>query len=235
MSDPEDFFARWSRRKREAKTEESSGPSPEASVRSEKSFPDRPIDDQPNDVAGKQTTPAFDLSKLPSLDSIGPNTDIRMFVQPGVPGALSREALRRAWSADPAIRDFVGLSENSWDFTRSDSIEGFGPLQPADNVRQLLAQIFNDSPAEPDKPAVSTGEAALQADAAQTQQANTPVGVTTEEETAPHSKHGEANLSATENEILHRNRIDDASQRESSAASSATMRIRRKHGGALPT
>lgn len=29
---------------------------------------------------------------------------------------------------DPVIRDFIGLSENSWDFTDPDSIPGFGSL-----------------------------------------------------------------------------------------------------------
>ena len=61
--------------------------------------------------------PEFDLTSLPSLESITAATDIRAFLAPGVPPELTRAALRRAWSADPAIRDFVGLPENDWDFT----------------------------------------------------------------------------------------------------------------------
>jgi hypothetical protein len=34
----------------------------------------------------------------------------------------------RALWADPAIKDFVGASENGWDFTKPDGIPGFGSL-----------------------------------------------------------------------------------------------------------
>jgi hypothetical protein len=78
-----------------------------------------------------------------------------MFMQPGVPEALSRAALRRAWSADPAIRDFIGLAENSWDFTASDGMHGFGALDPAD-AKRLLAQLFSES--EPKVEAIAEGE-----------------------------------------------------------------------------
>ncbi len=62
---------------------------------------------------------AFDPASLPPIESINALSDIRAFLAPGVPAALTRAALRRAWVADPAIRDFVGLSENSWDFNDS--------------------------------------------------------------------------------------------------------------------
>ena len=38
-------------------------------------------------------------------NSITAATDIRAFLAPGVPAELTRAALRRAWTADPAIRD----------------------------------------------------------------------------------------------------------------------------------
>lgn len=34
-----------------------------------------------------------------------------------------------AMLADPAVRAFVGLSENDWDFSRPHTIPGFGPLE----------------------------------------------------------------------------------------------------------
>jgi hypothetical protein len=55
---------------------------------------------------------------LPPIESIGDKSDIRGFLAPGVPVELTRAALRHAWVADPTIHDFVGLSENSWDFNR---------------------------------------------------------------------------------------------------------------------
>ena len=115
MSDAE-FLKRWSRRKQEAKeTAKAAEQAPlvEAAV-------------TPPDTALPE--PEIDLSKLPSLDSITAATDITEFLRKGIPAELSRAALRRAWTADPAIRDFVGLAENAWDFTDPDAIPGFGAL-----------------------------------------------------------------------------------------------------------
>jgi hypothetical protein len=52
---------------------------------------------------------------LPPIESINAESDIRCFLAPGVSVELTRAALRHAWVADPAIHDFVGLSENSVD------------------------------------------------------------------------------------------------------------------------
>jgi len=58
------------------------------------------------------------------------------------PGFL-RAALRRAWSLDPAVRDFVGLSENSWDFNEPNEMTGFGPID-RQAVGQLLARLLGE-------------------------------------------------------------------------------------------
>ena len=47
-----------------------------------------------------------------AIASISPATDLAAFLKPGAPVELTRAALRRAWISDPAIRDFVGLSED---------------------------------------------------------------------------------------------------------------------------
>ena len=153
MTEPSDFLSRWSRRKREAKAEADV----DSDIAQSQRTGELPIDadgtqgKQPDNhqLQGDRHDEAkpeaiFDLSKLPSLESIGPATDIRVFLQPGVPEALSRAALRRAWSADPGIRDFIGLAENSWDFTSNDGMHGFGALDPAD-AKRLLAQFFADN------------------------------------------------------------------------------------------
>ena len=48
--------------------------------------------------------------------TITAETDIRAFLQKGVPAQLTRAALRRAWVADPNIRNFREIAENQWDF-----------------------------------------------------------------------------------------------------------------------
>jgi Protein of unknown function (DUF3306) len=79
-------------------------------------------------------------ANLPPIESIGAGSDIRPFLAPDVPADLTRAALRRAWSTDPAIRDFIGLSENSGDFNAQDGVPGFGSL-----IRQLLARTTGEA------------------------------------------------------------------------------------------
>jgi hypothetical protein len=83
---------------------------------------------------------AFDPASLPSLEQIAADTDIGAFLKSGVPAELTRAALRRAWASDPAIRDFIGIAENQWDFNDPDGIPGFGPLLATDGAPAALTQ-----------------------------------------------------------------------------------------------
>jgi hypothetical protein len=112
MSKPENFLTRWSRRKRDA-----------AVV-----------------VVLQAEPPSPDLSLLPPIESILAATDIRPFLQAGVPADLTRAALRSAWAADPAIRDFIGIAENQWDFNDPAGIPGFGPLGATDAAPSRLGR-----------------------------------------------------------------------------------------------
>jgi hypothetical protein len=138
----EDFLSRWSRRKQQAQEPPAATkpPEPQAGPPSP-----RPAD-APAATANKPAPPeedAFDLSTLPPIDSITAATDVTAFLRKGVPPDLARAALRRAWVADPTIRDFVGLAENDWDFTDPNAMPGFGPLdQTPEQVRELVARIF---------------------------------------------------------------------------------------------
>jgi hypothetical protein len=84
----------------------------------------------------------FDPAGLPSIEAFTANTDITGFLQSRVPAELTRAALRRAWASDPAIRDFIGIADNQWDFNDPNAIPGFGPLQEQDNAPALLAQAL---------------------------------------------------------------------------------------------
>ena len=61
-----------------------------------------------------------------------------------MPADVTREALRLAWSTDPAIRDFVGLSENSRDFNAPGGVPGFGPLT-TDGSSRLVARTTEET------------------------------------------------------------------------------------------
>ncbi|HET9902317.1 MAG TPA: DUF3306 domain-containing protein [Xanthobacteraceae bacterium] len=153
------FLARWSARKRAAAHGAASEPL-EA-----KTSPPAQTRPPPEDQA------ASDPARLPPLDSISALSDVRAFLAEGVPAELKRAALRRAWEADPAIRDFVGLSENAWDFNAPESLAGFGALS-GEAAKKLLAQATgqvdeppaqqeqrteSDVRASPDEPGMSTG------------------------------------------------------------------------------
>ena len=93
----------------------------------------------PPDAAETPADAEVDLSSLPPIESITGGTDITAFLRKGIPPELSRAALRRAWAADPSIRDFVGLAENAWDFNDPDAMPGFGPLDCSEE--QLAALV----------------------------------------------------------------------------------------------
>jgi hypothetical protein len=86
----------------------------------------------------------FDPSGLPSIETIDANTDVRAFLQSRVPTELTRAALRRVWTSDPAIRDFIGIAENQWDFNDPNAIPGFGPLEVTGNEPAVLTQILGE-------------------------------------------------------------------------------------------
>ena len=139
MSEREAFLTRWSRRKREAAAGQ------HEAAREEAAFPE--ADAQSSQAPGEIPVPQAEMPaqpELPPVESIDAATDIRAFLNKGVPQDLTRAALRRAWSSDPAIRDFIGLSENSWDFTAPEGVPGFAPSVP-ETARELLAQMFSAS------------------------------------------------------------------------------------------
>lgn len=179
MSD-EEFLKRWSRRKQEVREGEQKAAAP-APLQAESAAATTAVPIEPE----------IDLSKLPSLDSITAATDITDFLRKGIPAELSRAALRRAWAADPAIRDFVGLAENAWDFTDPNAIPGFGALQgtpeqigamvervmgSARDSAEKIAGELSGKEQEPEKPAgqqrISAAEPSPDAGAVVAQQAD---------------------------------------------------------------
>jgi hypothetical protein len=124
------IFFRWARLKQAAKER----------LDTEPAATDNPEAADPLVIDATKDGP-FDLSSLPPIDSIVANTDIAAFLRAGVPAELTSAALRRAWTSDPAIRDFIGIAENQWDFNDPNAIPGFGPLDPIANADNLLPQV----------------------------------------------------------------------------------------------
>jgi hypothetical protein len=144
MSTPEPFMSRWSRLKEEAGNK--TDPEPTHLPRESDAVTAQPVGVDAATAAPTETnepsSPVFDPTSLPPIESISGGTDIRSFLQSGVPADLTRAALRRAWVADPAIRDFIGIAENQWNFNDPLTIPGFGPLTAADDIPGLLAKVM---------------------------------------------------------------------------------------------
>src|SRR5258708_6473626 len=139
MTRSEHIVSRWSRMKQESDGHIVPGGS---------STEPKPIDAEPGQsngvtvatsTTGSAASPAFDPASLPPLQSITLGTDIRSFLASSVRVELTNAALRRAWVTDPAIRDFIGIAENQWDFNDPSAMPGFGPLTAGNDVAGLVA------------------------------------------------------------------------------------------------
>jgi hypothetical protein len=165
MSEPEkslqDFLQRWSRRKLSSEQRGAAEPVPAAPRTNAEQT------DAGDDAADESSAaPPFDPAILPPIESINAQTDLRPFLAPGVPEDITRAALRRAWVSDPAIRDFIGIAENQWDFTKLDGVPGFGALELTPALRRMALGILGGKPdddatsAEVDEAAEKSGKTA---------------------------------------------------------------------------
>jgi len=217
MSD-EQFLARWSRCKQEAKADHAER-APEKGAEAHESEPS-------NRAAAEPVVSEAERSNLPPIESIDANTDITAFLHKGIPQEVSRAALRRAWSADPAIRDFVGLAENAWDFNDPNAMAGFGPLDySAEQIDALVRRIVHGVLKTADSPPNPLGETAE--DAARSAHA---------EPGAQSSNAGKATTDPRPSDVPAELPSKPAASQPAAAsvASEETFLLRRTHGGALP-
>jgi Protein of unknown function (DUF3306) len=253
MSDPEHFLSRWSRRKREAVEdgEHTKSPAPPASVQDvDAKVGARAGEDhgthedalaEPGGVPGP-AEPAFDISSLPPIESITAESDIRAFLAPGVPPDLTRAALRRAWAADPKIRDFVGLAEYAWDYHAPGSMAGFGPLEMTDELRRLVARIVGGDGGEdreerphPTAAAVSGTQTSMESSEPAARTASQPTADDNahlgDPQDEPVADNGEA---SSHNEVTQHDKEHVALQHEPEKPDDLRTLVRRPHGRALP-
>jgi hypothetical protein len=181
---------------------------------------------------------------LPPVDTITAQTDVRAFLAPGVPPELTRAALRRAWAADPKIRDFVGLAEYDWDFNAPDAVTGFGPLELTEEMRRRMIDmvgrglapeprrevapskpICQSAPSNAESPAAEALSAPDRASAAPAAQGQPQIGSAQPKPTG--SERCESSLSGQGGTAA-------AAAQDSSTKSANTVIVKRLHGRALP-
>ena len=69
------------------------------------------------------------------MDELTPETDITVFLRKGVPEFLKNAALRRMWSLDPAIRDYVSEArEYAYDWNVPGGVPGEVTAGPAEII-----------------------------------------------------------------------------------------------------
>lgn len=198
MSDREEgFLSRWSRRKRQAT--EGRLAEPEAAPQ----MPEAPPAPAPE--SAEPEPPAFDSASLPPIESLTAGSDISAFLRKEVPAALRQAALRRIWTLDPAIRDYVGPAEYAWDFNAPDGVPGFA-LSLGGDTKRLLAQAMGlleekepaDTASEPPTTAGPAPEPApledppKVADSAPPSPAEPPSPPDAPQPTVPRRRHGSA-------------------------------------------
>ena len=222
MSADESFLARWARRKRAGAANARSQPNPNDA--GDRAAPEAAADS----LLPTEPQSPVDLKSLPQIETIGAGSDIRPFLANDVPVDLTRAALRRAWSADPAIRDFVGLSENSWDFNAAGGVPGFGSLT-AEDARRLLARVMEETEA--------LGPSGSAAERLSDAQASTPVSdfhQTTTDFVADQMKLGPDTAADHENPMPRGGKGNIAVQHERQEREQGRSVPRHRQGGALP-
>ncbi|MDJ1159616.1 DUF3306 domain-containing protein [Chelatococcus sp. SYSU_G07232] len=123
------FLSRWSRLKRGAREE------------AERRVPDVAVEEAAK-APPAEAEAEVPIEELPPVDTIGPDTDLTAWLKRKVPESWKQAALRRLWSADPAIRDFVGPADYAWDWNTPGGMPGYGPLGASDDVEKLLARAM---------------------------------------------------------------------------------------------
>jgi hypothetical protein len=152
---------------------------------------------------------------------------------------LTRAALRRAWTSDPKIRNFVGLADYDWDFNAAGSMAGFGPLDIVGDVRKVgegiagpdrtgaeASDLLDPAATTPKTQRIAGGSglegdrpAAVEAD----NQAKQTADAATKSSTSPHP-----------HELVGESHGNIALQDQAERHDRTGSFIKRRHGGALP-
>jgi hypothetical protein len=159
----EDFLSRWSRRKRaaqrtDAQPEPAEAPPESAGAPESVLGPDTAAD--PSTAGLPEGEPdEEEIARLPSLDDLTADSDISMFMRKGVPERLRNAALRRMWSLDPKIRDYVSEArEYAYDWNTPGGVPGFGgPLPPPEEIQKMAARIIGVFTPETEPPVEAAG------------------------------------------------------------------------------
>ena len=208
---PEDdsFLSRWSKRKRVGTV----APEPEPDLSAPDAAPD-----------AVESLSEEDLAALPSLDMFTIETDIRPFLQKGVPLAMRNAALRKKWMLTPSIRDHADPAvDYAWDWNTPGGVPGDGVGPSAQRAAEMLRDLTRPRGDAASAIAQETG-------AESTPQPSPPTTDIAPQRTLPEQAAG----AAPDARDTKTQRSDEADIRKENQSDIENTPLRRRHGSALP-
>ena len=146
------ILSRWARRKQAVRQQERARAVPQADEASGAVEADSEAgalsDIEANPQADEELAEA--IARLPKLEDLTAETDLAPFLRAGIPSALRNAALRRMWSVDPGIRDFVSEArEYAYDWNTPGGVPGLGPMLPTDDIKAMVERIMTGAGPKP--------------------------------------------------------------------------------------
>ncbi len=150
----EGFLTRWSRRKQEAEKTE-----PPAAADGDIKLVEGALEQTGEAGPTQKPEEAFDLSKLPAIESLGKDSDYSMFMHKAVPDDLRLKALRRMWASDPMLAAPDLLDMHQLDYTGNDGVRPLvhPALEALAAAAKELAERARKAASEKEAPADSPG------------------------------------------------------------------------------
>lgn len=205
------FLGRWSRNKRA----QPAAPAPVAD-------PDPSADIAAPD---QESLTEEEIAALPDVDDLTPQSDIRVFLQKGVPQVLRNAALRRKWMLVPGIRDHNDPAvDYAWDWNTPGGVPGDGAAPSPERAAQMLRDLF-----APRRDAETTQTAETEADAAD------PATVPAKDIALQQTDLALTQPQVTQDKAEAKGSAASQDQQQQAAGpDSDAVPARRRHGGALP-
>lgn len=226
------FLSRWSRRKRGEEVPEPE-PAPPLQAQPEPEAAPKPATEPVAEAPPAE--PEFDVSTLPPIETLDASSDFSVFLKPGVPQALRTAALRKAWLADPLIRDYMSPLDYAWDFNTPGGLPyGFSNVlaETGEALRKLVNQAIGEMEPEEEKLDESPPAGVTLAETAATAPEDDPAAG----EDSQALVEGSSNVDDTEDMLLPNPvRLSEAQLPVPPATPEEVAPVpRRRHGGAIP-
>ena len=159
----ESLLSRWSRRKLQTeRAKRTAGGRPAQTTPTEETssgVPENRARLEGQDTGAVPELSAEELVRLPDVEDLTAASDLTQFLRNGVPKALRNAALRRMWTLDPAIRDYLGEArEYAYDWNTPDGVPGSGPLLASDDVEAMVRRVIGDHEMPPPNPQPKAAE-----------------------------------------------------------------------------